>query len=82
MVASKPKEEMSLFELGRHVYRAVCAFCHGLGTPQNPASPSLEGIGDRLSEEQIASLMETGAAKCHHLPPSAHWRSKPSLNSC
>ena len=60
MVASKPKEEMSLFELGRHVYRAVCAFCHGLGTPQNPASPSLEGIGDRLSEEQIASLMETG----------------------
>ncbi len=60
MVPSKPREEMSLHELGRHVYRAVCAFCHGLGTPSNPASPSLEGVGSRLAAKEIQTLMETG----------------------
>ncbi|MBT5478885.1 MAG: PQQ-binding-like beta-propeller repeat protein, partial [Verrucomicrobia bacterium] len=42
MVASRPKERMSLNQLGNHVYRAVCAFCHGMSSPVNPASPSLQ----------------------------------------
>jgi quinoprotein glucose dehydrogenase len=60
MVPSTPKESMSLNRLGRHVYRAVCSFCHGLGSPVNPASPSLKDVASRLSKEQIADLMLTG----------------------
>ena len=60
MVPSTPKESMSLNRLGRHVYRAVCSFCHGLGSPVNPASPSLKDVAGRLSKDQIAALMETG----------------------
>ena len=60
MVDSRPKEQMSLNQLGGHVYRAVCAFCHGMSSPVNPASPSLENVRERLSEEQIRELMKTG----------------------
>ena len=60
MTLSKPKESMSLNRLGRHVYRAVCSFCHGMGSPVNPASPSLKDVASRLSKEQISALMQTG----------------------
>ena len=60
MVPSKPLERMSLNRLGRHVYRAVCSFCHGLGSPLNPASPSLEGVAERLTRAQIKALLKTG----------------------
>ena len=60
MVASKPKERMSLNRLGSHVYRAVCSFCHGMSSPVNPASPSLQNVRERLDATQISQLMETG----------------------
>ena len=60
MVPSTPKESMSLNRLGQHVYRAVCSFCHGLGSPVNPASPSLKDVAGRLSREQVTALMQTG----------------------
>jgi len=60
MVTSRPKEQMSVHQLGRHVYRAVCSFCHGMSSPVNPASPSLQNVRERLSEDQILQLMETG----------------------
>ncbi|MDB4485210.1 PQQ-binding-like beta-propeller repeat protein [bacterium] len=60
MVASRPKERMSLNQLGNHVYRAVCAFCHGMSSPVNPASPSLQKVRERLDAAQIGQLMETG----------------------
>lgn len=60
MVDSRPKERMSLNQLGGHVYRAVCAFCHGMSSPVNPVSPSLENVRERLIEQQILELMETG----------------------
>lgn len=60
MTRSKPKESMSLNRLGQHVYRAVCSFCHGMGSPVNPASPSLKDVSTRLTKEQIETLMKTG----------------------
>jgi len=60
MVPAKPRQSMTLNELGRHIYRAVCSFCHGLGTPVNPASPSLKNIHQRLTKKQILDLMQTG----------------------
>ncbi|MCS1408824.1 MAG: Quinate/shikimate dehydrogenase (quinone) [Verrucomicrobia subdivision 3 bacterium] len=60
MVPSKPRGSMSLNRLGQHVYRAVCSFCHGLGSPVNPASSSLKDVATRLSKEQIQELMKTG----------------------
>ncbi len=60
MVPSKPKERMSLNRLGSHVYRAVCSFCHGMSSPVNPASPSLQNVRERLDAQQIRQLMETG----------------------
>ncbi len=60
MTRSKPKERMSLNRLGQHVYRAVCSFCHGMGSPVNPASPSLKDVSTRLTKDQIGALMKTG----------------------
>ena len=60
MAPSKPVENISLNQLGRHTYRAVCSFCHGLSSPVNPASPSLKDVKTRLTKEQILTLMETG----------------------
>lgn len=60
MVASKPNENITLNELGKHIYRSVCSFCHGLATPVNPASPSLKDVRERLSKKEILELMQTG----------------------
>ena len=57
---AKPKERISLRELGQHIYQGVCSFCHGLASPVNPASPSLVDVRDRLSKDQILELMQTG----------------------
>ena len=60
LASSKPQERMSLNQLGRHLYRGVCSFCHGLSSPVNPASPSLRDVKDRLTKAQILELMSTG----------------------
>ncbi len=49
---------------GQHIYDAVCASCHGLdrkGAP--PAFPSLLGIGSRMTEKDIANLLEAGRGR-------------------
>ncbi len=60
MVPAKPSEAMSLNQLGSHLYRGVCSFCHGTSSPVNPASPSLKDVKSRLTKEQIRELMKTG----------------------
>ncbi|HXG49222.1 MAG TPA: PQQ-binding-like beta-propeller repeat protein [Methylomirabilota bacterium] len=60
LVPSKPRERLSLHELGRHLYRGVCAYCHGLASPTHPASPSLQDVKSRMSREQVVALMTTG----------------------
>jgi quinoprotein glucose dehydrogenase len=60
LVVAKPKDRLSLNQLGKHIYQGVCAFCHGLSSPVNPASPSLRDVRDRLTEAQVLELMATG----------------------
>ncbi len=60
MVPAKPQDNMSLHRLGQRVYQSVCAFCHGLGSPANPTSPSLKDVASRLSKAQVLELMQTG----------------------
>ena len=60
MKRSTPRERISLNRLGRHVYRATCSFCHGLSSPVNPASPSLQDVAGRLTKQQVTDLMSTG----------------------
>ncbi|MDG1891367.1 MAG: PQQ-binding-like beta-propeller repeat protein [Verrucomicrobiota bacterium] len=60
MVDSRPDQGISLHRLGRHLYRSVCAHCHGLASPIHPSSPSLEEVHQRLNEAQVGQIMETG----------------------
>src|SRR5690606_37734947 len=43
-------------------YNAVCAACHGIDRQGEIGRniPSLVGVGDRLSEDEIVQLLETG----------------------
>lgn len=60
MVPARPKERLSLNELGKHTYQGVCSFCHGTSSPVNPASPSLQNVRERLTPQQVLDLMRTG----------------------
>lgn len=63
MEPSRPPAEISLNELGRRLYGSVCSSCHGFNKAPQPGAPSfasLQGVKDRLSREQVATLLETG----------------------
>lgn len=60
MRPSKPKDRISLNDLGKQTYQGVCSFCHGTSSPVNPASPTLENVSERLTQAQVLELMETG----------------------
>jgi quinoprotein glucose dehydrogenase len=60
MRPARPDTAISLNELGKRTYQGVCAACHGTASPQNPASPSLEKVRERLTRAQVLALMETG----------------------
>jgi quinoprotein glucose dehydrogenase len=60
MVESRPEEAMSLHQLGQHVYRSVCSYCHGFEHPVHALSPSLREVSTRLTRDQILELMQTG----------------------
>ncbi len=60
MTPSRPRDRLTLYELGKHTYQGACAFCHGTSSPVNPASPSLQNVRERLMKDQVRALMETG----------------------
>ena len=63
MRAAKPQEEITLGELGKLFYQTICSSCHGYGTVRNPAAPglaSLKTVRQRMSQDQVRQLMETG----------------------
>jgi quinoprotein glucose dehydrogenase len=63
MVPSAPREAMTMDELGRMVYGAICSSCHGFEAVHNPASPSfasLKTLRDRMSRSDVMRLLETG----------------------
>ncbi len=58
---------------GRHVYMNQCAVCHHddfAGSP--PDFPSLQGIGSRMTQQQIATIIQQGRGRMpsfSNLPP-------------
>jgi len=47
----------------RSVYSANCASCHGDSLKGSPDMPSLIGVADRLTREQIAQLIRQGTGR-------------------
>jgi quinoprotein glucose dehydrogenase len=47
----------------RSVYSANCASCHGDDLKGSPNMPSLVGVGDRLTREQIAQFIRQGTGR-------------------
>jgi quinoprotein glucose dehydrogenase len=63
MVPSKPREDMTVTELGSLIYGTICSACHGFEKVNNPASPSfatLKTVKDRMTKQQALDLVKTG----------------------
>ncbi len=63
MVPARPREDITLAELGRMLYGSVCSACHGFEHANNPAAPNfatLKGVRQRLTKPQVLELLETG----------------------
>lgn len=63
MGPARPTSQTTLHELGGHLFRIVCANCHGSGRTDLPAVPALQSLADvarRLSRAQVLALLETG----------------------
>ncbi len=63
MVPAKPRADVTLNELGRSIYGAICSACHGAEKAVNPNAPSftsLKSVKERLTREQVIQLLETG----------------------
>jgi len=63
MVPAKPRAEMSLNELGRHLYQSTCTSCHsGLNSERKSASTpaSLQGVKERLSHDEVIQTLDHG----------------------
>lgn len=52
------KANMSSY--GEYVYTATCAACHGIDRQGVAPAPSLVGLKDRLSEEEVTSVIQQG----------------------
>jgi quinoprotein glucose dehydrogenase len=63
MIPARPRDDITLAELGRMLYGAVCSACHGFEHANNPAAPNfatLKGVNQRLTRGQVLELLETG----------------------
>jgi quinoprotein glucose dehydrogenase len=63
MVAARPRDAVTLAELGEHLYRVICSNCHGFGDPKLAGAPglqSLKAVRARLSREEVLALIESG----------------------
>ncbi|MBI2928033.1 MAG: PQQ-binding-like beta-propeller repeat protein [Verrucomicrobia bacterium] len=63
MVPARPREDLTVAELGRMLYGSVCSACHGFERANNPAAPNfatLKGVKQRLTKPQVLELLETG----------------------
>ena len=63
MVPAQPRGDVTVAELGATIYGAVCSACHGVDRPANPtmpAFPSLKNVKERLTEDQVLALLESG----------------------
>lgn len=63
MVPSKPREDITVNELGGLIYSTICSSCHGFERVNNPAAPSfasLKTVKERMTKEQAIELLKTG----------------------
>lgn len=63
MRSSKPKEEISSYELGKDIYRSICANCHGnssIASSFEVAPASLEGVSKRLDRKTAVEVIKEG----------------------
>lgn len=63
MFPNRPKEDVTLRELGEHLHRVLCSNCHGANRPDLPNLPALQSLKDvrqRLTRDQVSALLETG----------------------
>ena len=57
MMKSKPKEHITQYELGQHMYQTICSACHGFANPINPGSPSLDNLKKIRNERSKADIL-------------------------
>lgn len=63
MKKSKVTKETTMGELGKQIFQSTCTHCHSMidknfGTAS--AAPNLEGVKDRMSKDQLHSLLVEG----------------------
>jgi len=60
-LASKVSQAGSPEEQGRSIFTANCSLCHGThGEGKPPGIPSLVGVGSKLSDDEIRSVVQHG----------------------
>jgi quinoprotein glucose dehydrogenase len=62
MVPAKPPGEMTLHDIGQHLYQAACTGCHGGADPRagGPRPASLASLKGRLTSEAIEATIAQG----------------------
>ena len=60
MVPAKPAGEMTLHEIGQHLYQAICTNCHGSANPSSSRAASLATLEGRLTRAQIEQTIAAG----------------------
>lgn len=63
MVKAEPPKTLSQFELGKQLYRSLCATCHGQSLARNPGAPSLVDLREVIAPKPIGhiqSILENG----------------------
>jgi quinoprotein glucose dehydrogenase len=67
MFPAKPRETVTLKELGAHLHRVICASCHGADRVADAeagaggvARPSLRDLNQRMTRAEVEALLETG----------------------
>ncbi|MFH5882703.1 PQQ-binding-like beta-propeller repeat protein [Halalkalibaculum sp. DA3122] len=54
----------TLSEKGKAIYEQSCATCHGADlSGQHPVYPALANVGERLSRDQVRSIIQEGGAR-------------------
>lgn len=59
----------TLFEKGKAIYEQSCATCHGMDlSGQHPLYPALNNVAERLSRDEVSSIIQDGGARMPAFP--------------
>ena len=71
MVPAKPKTEIAQYELGRQLFRSVCAACHGNNSPKTNTLAKLGNLQDHTADksvEYLQNILRKGKAQMPAFP--------------